>query len=491
MKSRSLTNSCAFPHIICCGRPCLAYPPYFWYVHPVRQLQPVLWSKGSLLSPQHLQLQDRYIEEALQFRLDTLSFLPWGFLELRLDQEALAAGTLALSSASGILPDGLMFDVPGADEAPEPKPLAPLFAQGSDTLDVYLAVRARQQRGINVGSAATMVDARYTAEVAFVRDEVYGTSEKPVQVARKNLRLLGGAESLQGSSSMRIARIRRVAADRFEIDSAFIPPLLDLAASERLMSIVRGLMEQLGARSTELAATRRQRSQGAAEFTTADIRSFWMLHTVNTFYPELRHTYESRRGHPARLYSTLLSLAGSLTTFSDIHPRDLPSYDHENLGDCFSALHEKLRILLEAGIPRNFVALPLKLVQPSIYAANLGDERLVASGRFYLGVAADIDRGELIQRVPKTVKVCSLSHIDHLLRLALPGVTLTHVARPPAALPVKLQYEYFSFTQSGPPWEAIVRAHNVAAWLPGELQNPQLEVVVLLPEPLTTRVSGS
>jgi type VI secretion system protein ImpJ len=457
----------------------------------VRQLQPVLWSKGALLSPQHLQLQDRYIEEALQFRLETLSFLPWGFRELRLDHEALAAGTLALGSASGILPDGMMFDVPDADEAPEPKPLASLFPQGSDTLDVYLAVRARQQRGINVGSAATHVDARYSAEVAFVRDEVYGISEKPVQVARKNLRLLGGTESLQGSSSMRVARVKRVAADRYELDSAFIPPLLDLAASERLMSMVRSVMEQLGARSTELAASRRQRSQGAAEFTTADILAFWMLHTVNTFFPELRHTYESRRGHPARIYATLLSLAGSLTTFSpDVHPRDLPAYDHENLGDCFSELHAKLRLLLEAWIPRNFVAIPLRQVQPSIYAGNLTDERLVASGKFYLGVAADVDRGELIQKAPKAVKVCSLSHIDQLLRLALPGVTLTHVPRPPAALPVKLQYEYFSFTQSGPPWEAIVRAHNVAAWLPGELQNPQLEVVVLLPEPLT-RVSGS
>ena len=58
----------------------------------------------------------------------------------------------------------------------------------------------------------------------------------------------------------------------------------------------------------------------------------------------------------------------------------------------------QLRQLLEAGIPRNFVVLPLRQAQPSIYAANLGDERLVASGRFYLGVSADIDRGELTDK---------------------------------------------------------------------------------------------
>jgi type VI secretion system protein ImpJ len=457
----------------------------------MRQLQPVLWSKGTLLSPQHLQLQDRYIEDALQFRLESLTFEPWGFRTLRLDAEALAAGGLAVSSASGILPDGLMFDVPGADEAPEPKLLAPLFQQGVDTLDLYLAAPARRQRGVNVASGSGSADTRYTAEVAFVRDEVHGASEKPVQVARKNLRLLGASESLQGSSSMRIARVTRGISSGFELERSFVPPLLDIAANERIMSVVRGLMEQLGARSTELASTRREGAEGVAGFTSADILTFWMLHTVNSFYPELRHTYETRRGHPSRLYSVLLALAGGLTTFSaDVHPRDLPAYDHNNLGECFSDLHQKIRLLLQAGLAKNFVALPLNQVQPSVYAANLADERVFAGGRFYLGIAADMDRGELIGRAPKALKVCSLSHIDQLLRLALPGVTLTHVPRPPAALPVKLQFEYFSLTQAGPPWEAILRSHNIAAWVPGELPNPQLEVVILLPEGAPARLSG-
>ena len=458
----------------------------------MRQLQPVLWSKGTLLSPQHLQMQDRYIEDALQFRLESLAFDPWGFRTLRVDAEALTAGALALASGSGILPDGLIFDVPAADEAPEPKPLAPHFAGGSGEMDFYLAAPARRARGVNVASATGRADTRYTAEVAIVRDEVYGVSEKPVQVARKNLRLLAASESLQGSTSMRVARIRRGVAGRFELDPSFVPPLLDIAASERIMSMVRGLMEQLGARSTELSSIRREGALGVAGFTSADILNFWMLHTVNSFYPELRHTYESRRGHPSRLYSVLLTLAGGLTTFSpDLHPRDLPEYDHDNLGECFANLHQKIRLLLEAGLPRNFVALPLTYVQPSIYAANLTDERVFDGGRFYLGVAADMDRGELITRAPKALKVCSQSHLDQLLRLALPGVTLTHVPRPPAALPVKLQYEYFSLTQAGPPWEAIVRSRNIAAWAPGDLPNPQLEAVILLPEGPAGRVSSS
>ncbi len=32
-------------------------------------LDPVLWTKGTLLTPQHLQAQDRYLDEVLRFQL--------------------------------------------------------------------------------------------------------------------------------------------------------------------------------------------------------------------------------------------------------------------------------------------------------------------------------------------------------------------------------------------------------------------------------------
>ena len=33
----------------------------------MRQLQPVIWSKGTFLTPQHLQTRDRFLESVLQF----------------------------------------------------------------------------------------------------------------------------------------------------------------------------------------------------------------------------------------------------------------------------------------------------------------------------------------------------------------------------------------------------------------------------------------
>ena len=449
----------------------------------MKQLQPVIWTKGTFLSPQHLQLQDRYLEDLLQFHLESLSFRPWGFQSLQLSQESLAAGNFGISSAAGILPDGLLFDIPNCDAAPAPKPIAECLEPDQTVLDLYLAVPQYRDRGLNVATSAREGAARYRASIELFRDENTGLAEKPVQIARKNLRLLAEGESRDGYSTLRVARVRRTEAGIFQLDPRFVPPLLDFRASDYLVAIARRLVEILTARSSAIAGMRRQRNQSLADFTAADIANFWLLYTVNTAFPSLRHLFETRGGHPEALFSAMLSLAGGLTTFSaGIHPRDLPVYDHDDLGACFADLDEKLRTLLETVVPSNFVSLPLKLVQPSIYATSIDNEKYLVNTKMYLAVSAEVSQAEIVGKSPQLVKVCSASHIEHLVRNALPGVPLSYVQSPPSVIPVKLNYQYFSLNQAGPAWEAIQRARNLAAYVPGDLPNPQLELIILLPQ---------
>jgi len=181
----------------------------------------------------------------------------------------------------------------------------------------------------------------------------------------------------------------------------------------------------------------------------------------------------------------MLSLAGALTTFSlQVHPRDLPVYDHDVLGTCFSELDEKLRFLLETVVPSNFVSLPLKPVRPSIYATGLDEDRYLVNTRMYLAVSAEMGEADLINRAPQLIKVCSANHIEHLVQHALPGLQLTHLATPPGAIPMKLNFQYFSLNQAGLAWEAIGRARNLAAYVPEDIHNAQLELIILLPQPV-------
>src|SRR5580765_4445982 len=372
----------------------------------MKQLQPVIWTKGTFLSPQHLQLQDRFLENLLEFHLDSLSFRPWGFRSLQISREALDEGSLAISSASGIFPDGLLFDIPESDSVPAPKVLADCFEPDQTTLDVYLSVPQYRERGLNVATTGRQGSARYRAEVELFRDENTGLSEKPVQIAHKNLRLLAEGESLDGFSNLRVARVRRTEAGTFQTEPRFVPPLLNFHASDYLAGIARQLVEILTARSGAIAGLRRQKNQSLADFTAADIASFWLLYTVNTAFPLFRHLFETRGGHPEELYSAMLTLAGSLTTFSTrVHPRDLPPYDHENLGGCFAALDEKLRMLLETVVASNVVSLPLKLLKPSIYATSLDHDKYLVNTKMYLAISAETSQAEIVAKTPSFVKI--------------------------------------------------------------------------------------
>jgi type VI secretion system protein ImpJ len=449
----------------------------------MHRLEPVVWTKGTFLNPQHLQLQDRFLEEMLRFQVQALDFRPWGFRRLRIDQAALAGGTLSLSEATGIMPDGLLFDLPDSDAAPPVKPLADHFEGDVTSVDVYLAIPNYRERGFNVASPQREAQTRYRAEIEMVRDENTGLAEKPVLLARKNLRLLVETEDLEGSSTLRVARVRKSAAGVLQLDTHFVPPLIDFQASDFLVSIARRLVEILSAKSSELAGSRRQKNQNLADFTAADISRFWLLYTVNTALPVFRHLFETRKGHPEALYAAMLSLAGALTTFSvKMQPRDLPPYDHDNLGACFTDLDEKLRLLLETVVPSNYVALPLKLVQPSIYATSIDNDKYLSHTRMYLAVSADTSQADLIAKAPQLIKICSADSIEHLVQRALPGAPLAHVPTPPGAIPVKLNYQYFGLSQSGGPWEAVVRARNLAAYVPADFPNPQLELIIVLPQ---------
>jgi len=450
----------------------------------MRQMQPVLWTKGVLLSPQHLQTQDRFVEDLLQFQLNALTVSPWGFRRLEVDREALAGGTFALPAAAGLFPDGLSFDFPGPDAAPPPRALDDCWGPDQATLDIYLAVPEFRDGGYNVSTASHDRNTRYLAEVLLRRDENTGLAEKPIQVARKNIRLLVEGETLEGHARLPVARVRRAPSGEYELDALFVPPLVDVAASDYLMGILRRLVEILSARSTALAGTRRQRNQSLADFSITDVANFWLLYTVNTHLPGLRHLYETRRGHPMAAYEAMAALAGALTTFSTrIHPREIPAYDHAAPGPVFTELDSMLRELLETVVPTNVVSLPLRRVggQGTIHSTGLDDDRYLAAPQLYLAVSASLPSHELAQRVPHSIKVSSADSVDRLIRQALAGMAVSYVPNPPPIIPVKLNHHYFRLDQGGADWQAVQRARNLAAYVPEELPDAQLELVIVLP----------
>jgi type VI secretion system protein ImpJ len=450
----------------------------------MRQFQPVIWSKGTFLSPQHLQTQERFVEDCSRFYLDSLHSWGWGFRELAIDNKALSEGRLSITSASGIFPDALPIDIPGSEAPPPARVLNDCFSLHQESCLFYIAVPEYLQGGMNVAIKRGDVNTRFVAQSRLVRDENSGASEKPVQIAQKNLRLLAENENPEGSVVMGCVRINRSVSGSYELDHAYIPPLIDIHGHRGLERILSGIVELLVSRAAQLSGSRSQKNQDLAEFSASDIANFWMLYTINSHLPALRHILESKGIGPERLFLELSGLAGALTAFSNkIAPQDLPIYKHEDLGSCFAEIDRSIRTLLETVIPRNFVALPLIRVRDNVYATSIEKDAYFDDSLFYLAVSSDLQDAELIDRVPRLVKSSSASQIETLITNALPGLRLRYVTARPRAIPLKLRHQYFSIEKAGPLWKSMQRSRNFAVYVPAEIPNPQMELIILLSKP--------
>jgi len=449
----------------------------------MKKHQRVVWTKGMFLNPQHFQTQDAYFEDVSQFRFTASNYANWGVTALEVDQEALANGLVRLVEARGIMPDGLAFRMPDADELPPSREIGEFFQSVDRELDVYLAIPEDRQEAASVtlpsASTSSVANTRFTAEERMVADVNAGVEKKAVQVARKNFRLLFGSESRDGFTCMRIAQIVRSAAGLCILKPTHIAPCLDMGHNQYLMGLLQRLVEILATKRASLSATRQERGKGLADFTAAETANFWLLHTTNLFLPELRHIRKVRHGHPEMAYLAMARLAGALSTFSlNIGPDDLPDYDHNDLGRCFTALDDQIRLLVDTIIKEPYLVIPLTAKERRVWTGTVPDDHFFRDSQFYLAVSAAMDTGELIQKIPSRVKAASPDEIDRLINKALDGITLTHVLAP-TAVRMKLGSQYFEFSQNGDMWQKVQLSRGIAIFAPSDIKDPKMELIIV------------
>jgi type VI secretion system protein ImpJ len=444
----------------------------------MRFLSKVVWSEGMYLGPHHFQAQNRYFEDSIRTAVSSLWYEPYGLLGYALNEEALRNGTLSLVHARGIFPDGMLFLMPESDALPPTRAIAQLFPPTHQRLTVMLGVPQLKPEGRNLSPDAGA--ARYSPVERSIRDETAGAAERPVQLANKNIRFVLDTESTEGMVTLPIAKIMRDGSGHLIFDPSFVPPCLHLSSSERIMGILLRLIEILEEKSSNLRRSSAG-GPGTGDFAPRDIANFWLLHAVNAALAPLRHLCLSKRGHPEELYLELSRLAGALCTFGlDSHPRTLPAYDHEKLGECFDTLDRHIRAHLELIVPTNCIVIPLEKVRDNFYEGDIVDTRCLGRARWILGVRSSLGEAEIITSVPVLVKVCSAKFVADLVRRALAGLPLSHMTVLPNAVRPKLEAQYFGITRSGPFWDHIVQTKRVGVYVPGEIDDPEVELLAVL-----------
>lgn len=430
----------------------------------------VIWSEGMLLQPQHLQQQDRFLQQQLESRVSGITAYTWGFTALQIDPQQLALGKIALLSCSGVFPDGTPFDLPTQDALPLPIDIP----RDARDCQIVLALPARRP-GIPEVSDSQGSDnfARYRTTEQEVCDSNGTDIGTLLQIGQLRVRLALASDVIHAHTTLGVAQvIERRADDQLVLSNDYCPPCLDIRVAPWLGSLTDELVGLLHQRGSALAGRLTQSAAGAAE-----IADFLLLLLVNRVSPLFGHFSSMKGLHPERLYQAAITLAGELATFSrpDKRANNYPTYNHSQLRESFFPVWQDLRQALSMVMDAHAVPITLEARQYGIWVAVVADKELFRSASFILAVNAQLPPEALRNGFPPKTKMGTVEKIRDLVNLQLPGIGLRPLPVAPRQLPYHAGYTYFELDRSSELWKQLTTSAGFALHVAGDFPGLQME----------------
>jgi type VI secretion system protein ImpJ len=442
----------------------------------------LLWAEGLALDAQHFQQLDRYHEARLQHIATAINPFTWGVQLARWSIEGVGSNSLYAHALTLIFKDGEIYQAPLSDELPLAIDLSKL-PDDEHSFTFYAALPILKAHGGNLSNNdVRRDDTRYAPFDAHTPDLYSDALSSNVCYMRKRVRLLSHLDVRDAYDCIPVIKVRRRADNSFEIDPAFMAPSLSVDADPAMQEMLRGLVGKLTAKAEALYRLQRQPRGHAIEAHSGDVSSFWMLSTVSTANASLAHCAKSGYGHPERLFEKLTALAGGLMAFSRKYAApDLPVYDHGNPAPAFHALNAIICELLDTVVSSRYVVIPLSFDQErgQYHLGRLDATLTGQKAGLYLAVSANMPALNLVAEVPRQLKLASPHDIDALIRSALPGLQLLHMAQVPMEVPVRPNAYYFSIDHRSELYEAAMKAQAIAIYAPNTFPELRLELFAI------------
>lgn len=438
----------------------------------------VVWAEGIFLGQQHFQQWERYFEDVHVTAQRALHPFGWGLISHVYDDESLERGIFRLRSCAAIFPNGVVANYVETEDGPLTYDLG---RSGELEVDLYLCLPANRQVAGVLGYRDHRLPA-WVVDYRTVEDDNDPEREREVAVAKANLMILTGSDSLDNVSNLHLAKIISLGDGRYRIADTHIPPSVHIGTSPLLRKQSQRLVELIEAKSRLISE--RLGDGASRDLTHGELSGFLLLQTLRRALPEFRHMAKNPDTHPERLYLALARMVEELGTFGLSSDEgapiaDVPAYQHDNLGEVFSVLDRMLLQRIEQGTPSKSAQIRFNRASDNQYEADSIDSRVLTDSGFYLAVFSEMEGTDWISAFARQAKVSSRSTIGMVIASALPGVRLIHTQRPPSKLSVRAGYEYFRLEPKGDYWDSVLDDQSIALFVPRDFVKAKIELLTI------------
>jgi len=303
---------------------------------------PVQWSEGMLLTPQHFQQASLRNEVLLSYQIKLAAPFHWGVRTLDIDPAALVGGLFRVQRLEAVMPDGLVID-----HSPRGSTVLTLELESAreemqlSPVAVYVAVAARHVEGASVEGTLMRYDSVDGQPVA---DENTGKIEEHIPRLRPRLHLFVGPKPSPSYVSMPLARVS-YSNEAYAL-SPYVPPLIAVARDS-----------PIGKKCGELAARLREKAAYLAERVSSpevtasisvSVETTRQIHALTGALPPFETLLETGVCHPLPLYAALWGLVGQVAGVATATVPPVPEpYDHNDLLRVFEAANGVASDMLE------------------------------------------------------------------------------------------------------------------------------------------------
>lgn len=457
-------------------------------------MKPLYWSQGVFLQPQHFQLQD-YAEH---LRIGVHQYYGhrhfWGVGKLDVNEAALANQSFEVRAGEFFFDDSAFVSIPGTARQLA-RSFEGMWPESEKPLDVYLALHRINSWSRNVTEVAAPDEARQ-ANTRFVTgknpEEIpdYHADGPPAQIKRLEhaLKIFFGPEKelMNDYHVIRLARLVREG-DKIALSKRYIPPSMNLGASDILSGLVHEVRDLAAARCRVLEQYKSPNSMRRTEMDLRYMVYLLALMTLNRHLPILNHFRTTEKLPPWEAYGALSQFIGELSTFSYAinaagESRDgtvlLPPYDHQDLWACFSAARKLCGQLLEGIIlgPEYLIALERK---EEFFAASPPEGVFKPDHAYWLVLKTEKDLDAIKDSINQRIKLSAAPNISTLIALAVPGVGLEFSEDPPSGMPLDSAVKYFKIERSSPQWLEIEKTRSISMYWPEAPEDLVAEIAVM------------